>query len=182
MSQSQDPNLPDINWSIKLLNTILVYTSYALTEVNSWSTRHPYVAAGALICIVANPDILVMPLRLMEKSACYIFELISWPFKVFGRFILYMFGFGREGIAEDSYASYYQSYYYGGYVPRDSAFARFQSYGAADNYLYRLEAGLRVTDDYEDRDESSSKLAVVVSWVSWCGAVFVLGRTWGWWS
>ncbi|KAG1809238.1 hypothetical protein EV424DRAFT_173814 [Suillus variegatus] len=115
MSQ-QDLDLPDIEWP-ELWNTMHASSLYALTKANtSWSTRHPYVAAGALILISANPELLLTPLRLA------------------GRFTLYIFGFRRQGVAKDSLASQYQSHLYGGYVPRDSTFARFQSYGAADNY------------------------------------------------
>jgi hypothetical protein len=66
----------------------------------------------------------------------------------------------------DSFASRYQSRRYGGYVPRDSMFAEFQSSGA--------------TSDDDDGDDSTPVLAV--SWLSGIGAVFVLGRTWGWWD
>ncbi|KAG1845016.1 hypothetical protein C8R48DRAFT_734951 [Suillus tomentosus] len=142
MSQ-QDLDLPDIEWP-ELWNTMHASSLYALTKANtSWSTRHPYVAAGALILISANPELLLTPLRLA------------------GRFTLYIFGFRRQGVAKDSLASQYQSHLYGGYVPRDSTFARFQSYGAA---------------------EKESILGVGVSWLSGIGAVFVLGRRWGWWN
>jgi hypothetical protein len=46
-------------------------------------------------------------------------------------------------------------------------FAEFQSYGAT-------------SDDDEKNGESTSALAV--SWLSGVGAVFVLGRMWGWWD
>ncbi|KAG2054931.1 hypothetical protein BDR06DRAFT_365350 [Suillus hirtellus] len=161
---------------------------YALTKVNtSWSTRHPYVAAGALILISANPELLLTPLRLA------------------GRFTLYIFGFRRQGVAKgtsysfnyrclmtlntnmtDSLASQYQSHLYGGYVPRDSTFARFQSYGAADNYDDDMEEALRLAsvEEHENRDKpkKESILGVGVSWLSGIGAVFVLGRRWGWWK
>ncbi|KAG0698705.1 hypothetical protein DFH29DRAFT_1081692 [Suillus ampliporus] len=166
MSQ-QDQDLPDIDWS-ELRDSILA--SYALTEVNNWTIRHPYVAAGTLLCISGNPELLLTPLRLTGKTARYIcflpFRLIFWPFKMLGRIVLYILGFRREGVAKDSYASQYQSRRYGGYVPRDSDFAKFQAYGA--------------TDYYED-DEGGSTLAVAVSWLSGIGAMCVLGRVWGWW-
>jgi len=69
----------------------------------------------------------------------------------------------------DSFASRYQSRRYGGYVPRDSMFAEFQSSGATSD-----------VDDDDDGAESTHVLAV--SWLSGIGAVFVLGRTWGWWD
>lgn len=173
---------------------------------HSPAIKHPYVAAGALICISANPDILLTPLRLTGRTTLYIcllpLRLILWPFKLLGKFILYIFGFRRHGVAKgmfwsinhrrlmtlnatitDSLASQYQSHHYGGYVPRDSTFARFQSYGAAD-YYDDMEA-LRSAngDDYGINDsEAGSTLAIGVSWLSAIGGVFVLGRTWGWWN
>lgn len=167
MSQ-QDLDLPDIEWP-ELWNTMHASSLYALTKVNtSWSTRHPYVAAGALILISANPELLLTPLRLA------------------GRFTLYIFGFRRQGVAKDSLASQYQSHLYGGYVPRDSTFARFQSYGAADNYDDDMEEALRLASvkEHENRDKpgTESILGVGVSWLSGIGAVFVLGRRWGWWN
>ncbi|KIK43485.1 hypothetical protein CY34DRAFT_707585 [Suillus luteus UH-Slu-Lm8-n1] len=159
-------DLPNINWP-KLRDTILASSVYALTEVNNWSIKHPYVAAGALICISANPDILLTPLRLTGRTTLYICLL---PLR-------------RHGVVKDSLASQYQSHHYGGYVPRDSTFARFQSYGAAD-YYDDMEA-LRSAngDDYGINDsEAGSTLAIGVSWLSAIGGVFVLGRTWGWWN
>ncbi|KAG1719810.1 hypothetical protein EDB19DRAFT_1781170 [Suillus lakei] len=186
MSQ-QALDVPNIDWP-KLRDTILASSIYALTGVNNWSIRHPYVAAGALICISANPDILLTPLRLTGRTACYIgllpLRLILWPFKLLGRFILYIFGFRKQGVAKDSLASQYQSHLYGGYVPRDSTFARFQSYGTADYYDDIEEALVSANaDDYENRGlDAGSAVAVAVSWLSAIGAVFVLGRKWGWWN
>ncbi|KAJ8595397.1 hypothetical protein M405DRAFT_363568 [Rhizopogon salebrosus TDB-379] len=149
MSQHQD--LPDIDWS-KLSGSILSGASYALTVANDWSNSNPYLAAGALLCISAKPNILLTPLRWTGKTTL---------------FILYILGFRRRGVERDSFASRYQSQCYGGYVPRDSMFAEFQSYGAT-------------SDDNEKDGESTPALAI--SWLSGIGAVFVLGRTWGWWD
>ncbi|KAG1720272.1 uncharacterized protein EDB91DRAFT_1178294, partial [Suillus paluster] len=163
MSQ-QDEDLLDIDW-LKLRDTILA--SCAVTEINNWSINHPYIAAGALLCISGNPELLLTPLRLTGKTARYIcllpFRLFFWPFKMLGRLILYIFGFRRGGVAKDSFASRYQSRRYGGYVPRDSGFAKFQSHGATEY----------------DEDEGGSTLAVAVSWLSGAGAVFVLGQGMG---
>ncbi|KAG1760734.1 hypothetical protein EDD22DRAFT_61238 [Suillus occidentalis] len=179
-------DLPNINWP-KLRHTILASSVYVLTEVNNWSIKHPYVAAGALICISANPDILLTPLRLTGRTTLYIcllpLRLILWPFKLLGKFILYIFGFRRHGVAKDSLASQYQSHHYGGYVPRDSTFARFQSYGAAEYYDDMEALRSANVDDYGINDsEAGSTLAIGVSWLSAVGGVFVLGRTWGWWN
>ncbi|OJA13494.1 hypothetical protein AZE42_08414 [Rhizopogon vesiculosus] len=161
MSQD-DIDLSSIDWS-KLTSLLLSGASYALTVANNWSISHPYRSAGALLYISSNPNILLTPLRLTGKTTLYIcllpLRVVIWPFKVLGRFILYILGFRRRGVDRDSFASYYQSNQYGGYVPRDSAFTRFQSYGATS----------------DDEVESTPELAV--SWLSGTGAVFVLGRT-----
>ncbi|KAG2064497.1 hypothetical protein BDR04DRAFT_1235072 [Suillus decipiens] len=181
------PDLPNVDWS-KLWDAILTSLIHALTEVNNWSIRHPYVAAGALICISANPDVLLTPLRLAGRTTLYIcllpLRLILWPLKLFGRFTLYILGFRRCGVARDSLASQYQSHIYGGYVPQDSTFARFQSYGAAD-YYDDMEALRLANAEYENiNQQAASKRAVGpgVSWLSAIGAVLVLSRTWGWWN
>ncbi|KAG2064496.1 hypothetical protein BDR04DRAFT_1110046 [Suillus decipiens] len=84
MSQQALLDLSNIDWS-KLWITILAFSIYALTEVNNWSIKHPYVAAGALMCISAEPDILLTPLRLAGKTTLYIcllpFRLILWTLK-----------------------------------------------------------------------------------------------------
>jgi len=115
---------------------------------------------------------------------------------------LYIFGFRGDGVAKgisqlinykclvtlnanmtDSLASQYQSNVYGGYVPRDSTFSRFQSYGATDYYDDLEALRLANADDDENKDlEVGSIIAVGVSWLSAIGAVIVLGRTWGWWN
>ncbi|KAG1718009.1 uncharacterized protein EDB91DRAFT_681666 [Suillus paluster] len=171
--------LTKIDWS-KSWDAVLASLCYALTEVNNWTIRHPYVVVGALICTLVNPYILVTPLRFMGRTAGHIFEFIGWSFKVLGRFILYIFGFRREGVAEDSLASQYQSYHYGGHVPQDSLSAGFQSYGAAGDYLHRLEAAsAAAADDHEDTEIST--FAGSVRWLSGLGINLILSRAWGWW-
>jgi hypothetical protein len=188
----------------------LFFTALFNLITHSPAIRHPYVAAGALICISANPELLLTPLRLAGRTTLYIgllpLRLILWSFKLLGRFVLYIFGFRRHGVAKgtswsinyrclmilnvnitDSLASQYQSHLYGGYVPRDSTFARLQSYGAADYYDDMEALRSANADDYGiDTDgvidsEAGSTLAIGVSWLSAIGGVFVLGRTWGWW-
>ncbi|KAG2085821.1 uncharacterized protein F5147DRAFT_841670 [Suillus discolor] len=201
MSQ-QDLDLPDIDWpEVTVRNTILGPSVSALTKVNNWSIRHPYVAVGALMLISANPDLLFTPLRLAGKTTLYIcdlppvrYGLIVLPFKLklYWRILLYTFislRSARQKIAKgvsyvtlnmaDSLASQRQRHLCGGYVPRDSTFARSQSYGAA----YDMEEALRLVEELENRDrrETGSILGVGVSWLSGIGAVFVLGRRW-WWN
>ncbi|KAG2054898.1 hypothetical protein BDR06DRAFT_954822 [Suillus hirtellus] len=66
---------------------------------------------------------------------CFLpFRLILWPFKLLTRFILYIVGFRRQGVAKGSYASQYQSRRYGGYVPPQSTFSKLQAHGATDDY------------------------------------------------
>jgi hypothetical protein len=147
--------------------------------------RHPYIAAGALLCISGNPELILTPLRLAHYTCLLPFRLILWSFKLLARFILYIFGFRREGVAKGmssiptvlttgltspmkgSYASRYQSRRYGGYVPRESTFSKFQAHGA--------------TDDYEDGEETESIFAAPMSFITNIGFMFVLGREWGWW-
>jgi hypothetical protein len=186
MSQEVLLDLPNIDWP-KLQDTILASSIYALTEVNNWSIRHPYVAAGALICVSTSPDLLLTPLRLTGRTTLYFcllpFRLILWPLKLLGRFALYIFGFRGDGVAKDSLASQYQSNVYGGYVPRDSTFSRFQSYGTTDYYDDLEVLRLANADDNENKNLGvGSIIAVGVSWLSAIGAVIVLGRTWGWWN
>jgi len=76
---------------------------YVLTGINNWSIRHPYVATGALLCIAANPELLLTPLQLTVHICLLPLRLIIFPFKALGRFILYYFlGFAREGVAKDT--------------------------------------------------------------------------------
>ncbi|KAG1719804.1 hypothetical protein EDB19DRAFT_1781037 [Suillus lakei] len=165
MSQ-KDLDLPGLNWSI-FRDASTCLTCYAVTEANNWSIRHPYLASVALLYISGSPELLLTPLRL-ARNICFLpVRLILWSFKFLCRFILYIFGFRKEGVAKGSYASRYQSRRYGGYVPRESTFSKFQAHGAVD--------------DYEDGDETGSTFAGPVSLMAGIGIVFVLGRAWGWW-
>ncbi|KAG1845012.1 hypothetical protein C8R48DRAFT_837578 [Suillus tomentosus] len=156
----------DLNWSI-LWDATTCLTCYFATELNNWSIRHPYIAAVTLIYISGTPELLLTPLRIARYLCFLPFRLILWPFKLLTRFILYIVGFRRQGVAKGSYASRYQSRRYGGYVPSQSAFSKFQAHGA--------------TDDYEDGDEPQSTFAAPVSFMAGIGGWFVLGRAWGWW-
>ncbi|KAG2030919.1 hypothetical protein BDR03DRAFT_973799 [Suillus americanus] len=168
MSQ-QDVDQVDLN-SLMLRDASTRLTSYAVTEFNNWSIRHPYFAASALLCIIGTPELLLTPLRLARYICFSPFRLIIWPFKLLTRFILYIFGFRREGVAKGSYAARYQSRRYGGYVPPESNFSKFQAatHGATD-------------DHDQDGDETKSTLAAAVSFIASIGLFFVLGRAWGWW-
>jgi hypothetical protein len=105
--------------------------------------------------------------------------LIIWPFKVLSRFILYILASRRDAVAKgaslinyrfsspikramiDLFVSQHQPNRYGGYVPRDSTYTQLQSDGAS------------VPTD-------GLKLSGTISLLSGTGAVYVLGRTWGW--
>ncbi|KAG2752508.1 hypothetical protein P692DRAFT_20725986 [Suillus brevipes Sb2] len=163
----QDLDLPDLNWSTSMMrDSSNRLTCYAVTELNNWTIRHPYITIGALLSISGNPELILTPLRL----TCLLpFRLILWSFKLLARFILYLFGFRKEGVAKGSYASKYQSRHYGGYVPRESTFSKFQAHAHG------------ATDDSEDGEETKSVFAGPVSLMMTIGVMFVLGRDWGWW-
>ncbi|KIJ09626.1 hypothetical protein PAXINDRAFT_102210 [Paxillus involutus ATCC 200175] len=94
-------------------------------------------------------------------------KLLILSFKALARFVLYLLGFRPGGVERDSIASRYQSKNYGGHVPDDSHFARFQAYGA------------------DSEDEGRSLFAIIVGsgiWLAGAGYVYVLGRDWGWWN
>ncbi|KDR80893.1 hypothetical protein GALMADRAFT_241391 [Galerina marginata CBS 339.88] len=73
-------------------------------------------------------------------------------------------GFGEEGIEPDSYASRYQSTYYGAYIPEDSHFAHYQSYGALP--LYRTTV--------HRNEEESSGLWDGFGWALFVGGLVVM--------
>lgn len=135
------------NYWAKLWGTILSSILFALTEVNNLSIRHPYKSAGALLFISAFTDP-AMLLTLLQLLCSLLVRLIIW-----------CFGFRSRGVAKGSFASQYQSRRYGGNVPRDSGFAKLQSYGAT---MPKVRSTL-------------------VSLLSCAGAVIILGREWGWW-
>ncbi|OAX42066.1 hypothetical protein K503DRAFT_767140 [Rhizopogon vinicolor AM-OR11-026] len=95
-----------------------------------WSGLTGFILSGASHALM----ILLTPLRLTGKTTLYICPLplrvIIWPFKVLGRFILYILGFRRRGVDRGTRLMFH---HYGGYVPRDSAFTHFQSYGATSD-------------------------------------------------
>ncbi|KAF8909256.1 hypothetical protein CPB84DRAFT_1496294 [Gymnopilus junonius] len=92
--------------------------------------KHPYLTGLALVFWSYYPK--------------FPFQVVFYPFKTLFVGVRWCFGFGRTGIRGASHASRYQSEHYGGYTPKDSLFARFQSYGATS------ESSL-----FEDNEESS---------------------------
>ncbi|KAG1877416.1 hypothetical protein F4604DRAFT_620055 [Suillus subluteus] len=141
-------------------------------QVNNWSIRHPYVAAGALICISANPDILLTPLRIC----------------------LYVFGFSGHGIAKGTFQSInYRCLMTLNTNMIDSSSRVAEYYNDLEEMRlvegdFSVEALKIINDDLEvlrlaDADDENrdfevrSMLAHGVSWLSAIGAVFVLGRT-----
>ncbi|KAF8972718.1 hypothetical protein BDZ97DRAFT_1752578 [Flammula alnicola] len=100
----------------------IVSRAYNLTVV-----AHPYIYGFLLMMWSYHPD---APF----KAIGY----LTWtlPKRIFVGFLRCL-GFGEEGIEPDSYASRYQSTHYGSFIPEDSLFARYQSYGAVPGYSER---------------------------------------------
>ncbi|KAG2030917.1 hypothetical protein BDR03DRAFT_973794 [Suillus americanus] len=139
---------------VELWGTILSSVLFAFTEANVWSIMHPYAAAGALIFISAIANIGVF-LTLLQLTGSIAVFLCLLPV----RLIVWCCGFRSQGVAQGSFASQYQSNYYGGTVPRGSGFAHLQSVGAT---MWIIPSTL-------------------ISLLSYAGVAIVLGREWGWW-
>ncbi|KAG1877419.1 hypothetical protein F4604DRAFT_1680092 [Suillus subluteus] len=139
---------------VELWSTILSSVWFALTEANDWSIMHPYAAAGALIFIsaIANIGVFMTLLQLTGTIAVFLCLL---PVQL----IVWCCGFRNQGVAQGSFASQYQSNYYGGTVPRGSGFSHLQSVGAT---MWIIPSTL-------------------ISLLSYAGVAIVLGREWGWW-
>ncbi|KAG1720269.1 uncharacterized protein EDB91DRAFT_1178285 [Suillus paluster] len=84
----------DLDWP-KLRGAILSSAFYALTAANNWSIRHPYVAAGALLCTSASADheVLLTSLQLTGITALYVYFLPARP-------IIWLLGFGSLGVKQ----------------------------------------------------------------------------------
>ncbi|KAF9458487.1 hypothetical protein BDZ94DRAFT_1270561 [Collybia nuda] len=92
-------------------------TTIAILLFSSFYPELPFKVAYALF--VRTPlALLRVPLYLLKI-----------PFYLL-RGTIGLLGFGRAGVQHDSYASRYQSSVYGGYTPKDSSFASYQSHGA----------------------------------------------------
>lgn len=149
---------------------------FALIAVNSWSIVHPYVAAGALILISVITNIgaflvlleqmgyiavflCLLPGQLEQMRRTAVF-LCFFPVQLI-LLIIWGVGFRSPGVAQGSLASQSQSRHYGSTVRRDSRFAYLQSFGAIV-LIWPVPLTL-------------------ISLLSYAGALFVLGREWGWW-
>ncbi|KIJ05820.1 hypothetical protein PAXINDRAFT_20949 [Paxillus involutus ATCC 200175] len=88
--------------------------------------------------------------------------LLMVSLRALGKFVLYFLGFRQGVVKRGSLASRYQSKNYGGHVPRDSHFARLQAHSA--------------------EDQGRPLFTIIRSGTLLAGAVYVLGRTWGWWG
>ncbi|KAF8159294.1 hypothetical protein B0H34DRAFT_796567 [Crassisporium funariophilum] len=73
------------------------------------------------------------------------------------------FGFGEDGVEPDSYASRYQSRYYGGHIPSDSQFAYYQSYGA-----------IGLSPRNEPQEDEQGVWAGLFGWALFIGGIVVL--------
>ncbi|KAG1844959.1 hypothetical protein DFJ58DRAFT_843889 [Suillus subalutaceus] len=119
-----------------------------------FAIMHPYAAAGALIFIsaIANIGVFMTLLQLTGTIAVFLCLL---PVQL----IVWCCGFRNQGVAQGSFASQYQSNYYGGTVPRGSGFSHLQSVGATTWIVP----------------------STLISLLSYAGVAIVLGREWGWW-
>jgi len=81
---------------------------------------HPYIFGFVLIMWSYHPS---APFQAIA------FIIWTLPKKMFIA-LLRCVGFSEEGVQPDSYASRYQALHYEGYIPEDSLFAQYQSYGA----------------------------------------------------
>lgn len=108
-------------------STAFSCVSHALTGVNVWSIRHPYIAAAVLLWISEHPGIVLAPLQTGKPTPH----------------------------TRTSTVPLNHGYY-------DTA----------------------VTNEYENMNarKAESTAVLSVSWLTGLGAVFVLGRRWGWWD
>lgn len=64
--------------------------------------NHPYLVASSLILISANPDLVLIPMRLLTKTAVYLvllpLRLVALPFKLLAKLILWLLGFRASGV------------------------------------------------------------------------------------
>ncbi|OAX42064.1 hypothetical protein K503DRAFT_416092 [Rhizopogon vinicolor AM-OR11-026] len=159
---SQHDNIID---PVTLLNNWCMLFVFQIRHLPNYklyfpAMRHPYLAVGALLCISANPEILLTPLRLtgrITEDICLLpSQVIIWPFKVFGRFIL---GFRKHGLERSSSLINYINLFIANQICQ--SFMELQSNGATNQ-------------------REKSELAAFVSVWSGVRAVRVLGRTWGW--
>lgn len=75
-------------------------------------------------------------------------------------------------ITIDSFAAHHQSLNYRGYIPPNTLFSRFQSYGATHHDP--------VLHFYEEHEEDP--VTTVLSWLASLSAIFILGKEWGLWD
>lgn len=121
----------------------------ALQKVGHFVTEHRLLSSAALLLWSYYPDVPFVTVYNVFYAT---------PRAIF-RWILGCFGFTEDGIARNSWASQYQSIEYGGYIPRDSLFASYQSFGASD---------------FEWEEESPGWFLSIVRWSACIAAVYVL--------
>ncbi|KAL4073298.1 hypothetical protein V8B97DRAFT_216157 [Scleroderma yunnanense] len=150
-----------------------------LVVINEWTTSHPYLTAGGLVLLVANPELLLTPLEVVGRAIlstlAVLCMLAALPFQLLAIFFLWLLGFRRAGVERDTFAAHYQSRYYHGYIPPNSLFSRFQSYGATNHHdqVFHFH-------DLEDPEESP--IVTILRLLACLCAMFVLGREWGLWE
>lgn len=75
------------------------------------ATDHPYFAAGGLLLLSLNPELLLTPLRFVGRAIISALALLcvlaALPFQLLAIFFLWLLGFRRGGVergANDTYA------------------------------------------------------------------------------
>ncbi|GLB33137.1 hypothetical protein LshimejAT787_0100220 [Lyophyllum shimeji] len=122
----------------------------ALQNVGKFVSEHRLLSSAALLLWSYNPDV-------PFKAVYYL--LYGAPRAVL-RWILSYFGFTEDGVRRDTWASQYQSTEFGGYTPRDSLFAHYQSLGARGYF--------------EEEDSPYGAFMGIVGWVAFFAAGYVL--------
>jgi len=95
----------------------------AIRKLHRFTLTYPIFCAALLLMWSYHPEI---PFKFMYNV------LYAIPRAIFYG-ILDVLGFGREGVRRDTLASNYQSNHYGGYLPPNSLFSTYQSYGAVND-------------------------------------------------
>ncbi|KIK05737.1 hypothetical protein K443DRAFT_675012 [Laccaria amethystina LaAM-08-1] len=84
--------------------------------------KHPFLLASGLVLLAYYP----------KSPFMVVYYVVYGIPKAIIVGLLHCLGFGSEGVRQGSYAARHQSRVYGGYIPRDSTFSAYQSYGALD--------------------------------------------------
>ncbi|KAK7473176.1 hypothetical protein VKT23_001275 [Stygiomarasmius scandens] len=121
-------------------------TTIVIPIPSSEDIGHFFVnALGALDKLAVNHHVGFALMGAVLFFTPEVFTWPFWPFKKLYQLCLRCFGFGSNGVRSDSFASHYQSTYYGGYIPAESYFSEFQSHGATfDEEEYKAPLYARI--------------------------------------